>query len=447
MLPATTRTAARYSANFKRYEAAALCLPQASAATAASLDRSSLRSRHEGAGPPPLAVPGADGTMQSLIVPQVAPWFQRRHVAIQANIPQAETASPAAVEAAATAPMEERSPPNLPSSDELHRWVQELPVHGHAYSRPVSEAYALSEAEEFKAGCQPPADWTVRLLTAAGMKSGTASMNQDAWSYTSLQSGWHIAVACDGHGEHGEVISARVSQTIPILLLRGLEHSNPEEALRSAFLDAQADLEQNYRRTQIYSGATLAVCMIHSETEEAWFAHTGDSTLTLGDIADGTVVFVTDEHKAHDPAENSRLKAAGAQVISKKYCDGEVVSRIFMPRTGVPGLAMSRSLGDGCLKKFGVVAEPEISDVSELWRRCQAPVVLLNSDGLSDTISPEEALSTLTARCKNGLDVKVGVEALCRRAQRLWIEAEGDYCDDITIILMAPQRSIEFATA
>lgn len=55
-----------------------------------------------------------------------------------------------------------------------------------------------------------------------------------------------------------------------------------------------------------------------------------------------------------------------------RYDDGEVVSRIFIPkcgspchcrgrchwrtknddlRTGVPGLAMSRSMGDGCLKK------------------------------------------------------------------------------------------------
>merc|ERR1712070_652346 len=108
-------------------------------------------------------------------------------------------------------------------------------------------------------------------------------------------------------------------------------------------------------------------------------------------------------------------------------------------------MGMSRSLGDGCLKKFGVVAEPEIRDVSDFWKSCRAPAVILNSDGLSDTITSEEVVATLSDRCKAGSDVKVAVEALCRRAQRLWIEAEGDYCDDITILLMAPERSVQLA--
>merc|ERR1712039_6090 len=103
---------------------------------------------------------------------------------------------------------------------------------------------------------------------------------------------------------------------------------------------------------------------------------------------------------------------------------------------------MSRSLGDGCLKKYGVTAEPEVRNVSDLWDRCTAPIVVLASDGLWDTITVEETISSLTARAHAGLDVKIGAEALLRRSQRLWIENEGDYCDDVTVLLLAPTASL-----
>merc|ERR1712008_269364 len=127
-------------------------------------------------------------------------------------------------------------------------------------------------------------------------------------------------------------------------------------------------------------------------------------------------------HKAHDPTEFRRLQSCGAQVIKKRYEDGEMVSRVFVPRTGVPGLAMSRSLGDGCLKKYGVVADPEVHDISDHWKSCTSPCVLMASDGLWDTMDPEEAL--------------------VRRSQKLWIESEGDYCDDVTVLFMAPSAGL-----
>merc|ERR1712039_910599 len=154
-------------------------------------------------------------------------------------------------------------------------------------------------------------------------------------------------------------------------------------------------------------------------------------------------VFSTEGHKAHDPLELKRLEDAGAQVVQKRYADGEVTSRVFIPMTGVPGLAMSRSLGDGCLKKLGVTAEPDVINVTDLWASCTAPYLVLASDGLSDTIGMEETVKALAARCKKGTDLNKGVDALVRRAQRLWIESEGDYCDDVTMLLVIPTPSMD----
>lgn len=327
------------------------------------------------------------------------------------------------------------------TSADLDAWAEGPAVIGHAHSRPTFEPYGLSPVKEMGGGLEVPSGWSTRLLSAAGMKGGECA-NQDAFSYTVLDTGWIVCVACDGHGEQGEIVSERVTRMIPLFLSQHLPGMSLEEALPKVFAQAQADLERCFSSAQTYSGATVATCCIHSELGEAWFAHAGDSRAVLGDLESGTAIFVTGEHKAHDPEEYQRLEEAGAQVITKRYEDGELVSRIFIPKTGVPGLAMSRSLGDGCLKKYGVTAVPDVKNVSDFWSASSAPFIVLASDGLWDTISVEETVNELTVRRRRGLDVQLGAEALLRRSQRLWIEAEGDYCDDITVLLVAPSASL-----
>ena len=36
------------------------------------------------------------------------------------------------------------------------------------------------------------------------------------------------------------------------------------------------------------------------------------------------------------------------------------VYRVWQPHTGAPGLALSRSLGDHCMKEFGLISEPGV---------------------------------------------------------------------------------------
>merc|ERR1712129_156708 len=104
---------------------------------------------------------------------------------------------------------------------------------------------------------------------------------------------------------------------------------------------------------------------------------------------------------------------------------------------------MSRSLGDGCLKKYGVTPTPDVQDVSGIWAACEAPIAVLASDGLWDTINAQETVASLFARAKKGQDVKRGAEVLLRRSQKLWVQGEGDYCDDCTVILLAPTASLK----
>lgn len=237
------------------------------------------------------------------------------------------------------------------------------------------------------------------------------------------------------------MVAERVARTIPFFLSQHLPSLGFEGALPRAFELAQRDLERNYSPMQAFAGATVAVTCIHPATGEAWVAFAGDSTVVLGDLATGNVAFQTQEHKAHNPEEAKRLKAGKAQVIVRTEPDGEKVSRVYIPRAGVPGLAMSRSLGDGCLKKYGVTAEPEVINVTAQWQSCTSPVALIGSDGLFDFISGDEAMSELQAHNQAGLPRSKSALKLVRQAQRLWMEEEEDYVDDITCLVLGPQPS------
>jgi len=329
------------------------------------------------------------------------------------------------------------SPEKLPlrvTNKDLEAWAND--VQGHAYSRACVEPYTVSNVRHFGKGVESPDGWSAHFISTSGLKSSGVP-NQDAYSFTTLQCGWILCIACDGHGEHGEIIAERVSRALPLFFSSYLVHGT-EEALRRAFQSAQKDLESSFGPMQVYSGATVIMCCIDREADSIWSAHVGDSRLVVGDMDTGEPVHCSIEHKAHDADEYKRLEAAGAQVIQKRYDDGEVVSRIFIPKTGVPGLAMSRSMGDGCLKKYGVTAEPDIINITDSWKSCASPGMIMGSDGLWDTVSPEEACSTISARYRSRRDMKAGLENLTRRSQRRWIEAEGDYCDDVTVAFVAP---------
>merc|ERR1740117_2836394 len=145
---------------------------------------------------------------------------------------------------------------------------------------------------------EEPPGWAVQLTSSSGMKT-PATLNQDAFSYTQLSDGWIFCIVCDGHGEHGEVIAERAARTIPVLLSRHLAAGvSIGDALHYSFKEAQSDLARHFMNIQVYSGTTAAACCLNLDRKEMWVAHSGDSRIVLGDLADGRVAYGTEDHKA-----------------------------------------------------------------------------------------------------------------------------------------------------
>ncbi|KAF4724832.1 hypothetical protein FOZ62_027998, partial [Perkinsus olseni] len=94
----------------------------------------------------------------------------------------------------------------------------------------------------------------------------------------------------------------------------------------------------------------------------------------------------------------------------------------------------ARSLGDHCVKTHGVTCDPEVHRHT-LPDRKTKPLIIMASDGVWEFLSSEWVMKALSR--------KVGTEGASRCIQKLskearkrWKEEEGDYCDDITSVII-----------
>ncbi|CAI5722167.1 unnamed protein product [Peronospora destructor] len=117
---------------------------------------------------------------------------------------------------------------------------------------------------------------------------------------------------------------------------------------------------------------------------------------------------------------------ASARLKCHEHDDGiDGPPRVWLGHMDVPGLAMSRSLGDAVAHTAGVLSEPEFTsrwlDKSD---RC------LIVDGLWEFMSNEECMEIAMGQ----RDPKVAVDLLIKEANRRWMKEE-QVSDDITIIV------------
>lgn len=111
-----------------------------------------------------------------------------------------------------------------------------------------------------------------------------------------------------------------------------------------------------------FSGTTAVMCTILGNVLTC--ANVGDSRIILGMLNDdGQLVVdeVSNDHKPDNPPEKKRIEEAGGRVFAVTYEDGiDGPARVWLAKIDIPGLAMSRSLGDTVAHSVGVSSTPEI---------------------------------------------------------------------------------------
>jgi len=215
--------------------------------------------------------------------------------------------------------------------------------------------------------------------------------------------------------------SASFPDNIELALIEAFEKSQKElvaHALENSW-DVQA------------SGSTAVACMWKDNV--VWTANAGDSRCVIGSENTRAVLFETEDHKPNTPAEKERIECSGGEVRTQTYPDGWVNHRIFVKGEDFPGLCMARTLGDESVKAHGVIATPECKKTTV--DMTATPFILLASDGVWEFLDSEFVIKAVAKKIKTDGPERT-VQKLQREAKKRWRQEEGDYCDDITSILI-----------
>jgi len=107
--------------------------------------------------------------------------------------------------------------------------------------------------------------------------------------------------------------------------------------------------------------------------------------------------------------------------------------RVFLKDKNVPALAMSRTFGDECVKSKGVIAEPDVDEIKIDLN--EKPFMLLASDGVWEFMASDYVVTAVASRLS--VDGSLGtLKKVTKEARKRWKKNEGEYCDDITSMLI-----------
>lgn len=251
-----------------------------------------------------------------------------------------------------------------------------------------------------------------------------------------------------------------------------LDDENASNRLWEAFIATHDSITCDPSLDCTLSGATLTVSILNGCTlTTAWV---GDSRAVLvRQVKDSVVAYdLTVDHKPDLPEELLRIEQTGGRVQPLVVCSFAFPlftnmadlsallilglcacsipsgvsglqdefeapfgpARVWLADAWLPGLAMSRSLGDTVAASCGVTHCPEVSvvtitdaDICSIWA----------SDGLWEFVSSQEAAQVI-ASCQNATDA---AKALAAFAAQRWESNEPDVSDDISVVVIYYQGS------
>lgn len=291
-------------------------------------------------------------------------------------------------------------------------------------------------------------------FAAVCSKRGEKGVNQDCcivWEEFGCQEDMIFCGIFDGHGPWGHFVAKRVRESMPSSLL-----CNWQDTLVEASLDPDLDIESDKKlnRFNIWKHSYLKACAaVDQELEQQrkfdsfnsgttaltivrqgeliFVANVGDSRAVLATTSDdGNLVAVqlTIDFKPNLPQEAERIVQCNGRV----FClhDEPGVHRVWLPDEESPGLAMSRAFGDYCVKDYGLISVPE---VSQRHITSKDQFVVLATDGVWDVVSNQEAVQIVSTAPDRSKSAKCLVECAVRAWKR---KRRGFAMDDISAIVL-----------
>ena len=258
-----------------------------------------------------------------------------------------------------------------------------------------------------------------------GLDSGKRKLNQDRLLV-------HMSESCcifgvfDGHGKNGHLCSSYFERHLAEVCIKHLHSTlNTTDAIRSTFEELENSMIHSGYDCQ-FSGTTATVVLVtNAKIYVAWVGDSPGFVVTQNRLRN-----ITKLHNFEDERESHRIVQAGG-TVARCTSAGDFIGplRAFFPKTMIPGLAMSRSLGDTMSKKIGIISQP---DVTIQTLDGDDKFILLCSDGLTEFIDPDQILDAFNT--DDSLE-KISI-ALSTQAQAKWLEEEFQSSDDISCLIV-----------
>jgi serine/threonine protein phosphatase PrpC len=285
--------------------------------------------------------------------------------------------------------------------------------------------------ERAKSGVIPP---HIAVSCIKGLKGvSDSSPNQDNWSYCKFGQ-YEFFCVQDGHGPQGHLVSFRGIQTLPHFITSSSKFPrNIPDAISEGYIRCHEDLVRHSVEHDYDIQVSGCACVLVIRKDRTlWVSHAGDSRVVIGSVSSDLVEAETADHKPTDPTERSRLETNGSEIQTFSF-DGNVkISRVFVRGADFPGLCMSRSLGDQCVKDHGVIPTPEVFTFDVTPKKT---FIVLASDGVWEFVPSKLVCSSLSKKLPGEGKDKC-VARIVTEAKKRWKSHEVSYCDDITAMLV-----------
>ncbi|CAG9323722.1 unnamed protein product [Blepharisma stoltei] len=289
-----------------------------------------------------------------------------------------------------------------------------------------------------------------------------------------------LAMVFDGHGIEGDKI-VNFSKDFMIKFFTNnilLFNENPEQAFDKMYIECHNALCSSDIDSHM-SGTTALGVMLSSK--KLHIASVGDCKALIGTLVEMNNLhniptefkhkvrhlvnvqgeILSGDHKPNDEPEMERIKKCGG--VIKKLVDHNQQPigpfRVFMRGANIPGLRISRSLGDEIGKRIGIIPNPIFTSFNYYPGTDQFLVIA--SDGIWDVMTPNE-VSQFVESCRKMCEpseylvrpvIKPENSSICRllceEARKKWlniIENEDLMIDDFSCIIIEFEGEEEVQT-
>ena len=293
----------------------------------------------------------------------------------------------------------------------------------------------------------------IDYIITTGIIKGKDRINQDSYfikenqslKYKNKEILYTLIGVCDGHGCNGSSISNYISLTLPNELIsnfnltENLNLYKENNILKSTIEKSYSNIIKKLFSIQNFdfslSGSTNCTLIITNKTIIS--INIGNSRAILGRLNKKInkifPIELTKDHNLNIKSEKERILKMGGRIDNLIDSNGKKIGplRVFKNNFNIPGLAITRSIGDKIANEIGVINNPEI----KYFNICnEDKFIFIGTDGIFEFISNEECVKIINEFYRFN-DTQGALKHLNSVAKNRWIKNEG-IVDDITGLLV-----------